>query len=135
MQIVGKRCALCDSTIIAEIDTAGCHLCDVAFHLKCLQDPTKCPSCGRDFQLLQAMAREQEQQEQEKLSDTGRFAPERTGVRMGVLGGLVMMVIAVIWFGLGLAAGVIFYYPPILFSIGVFALLKGLLTGNISGPR
>jgi hypothetical protein len=36
-------------------------------------------------------------------------------------------------FGLGWMAGVIFYYPPVLFLFGVFAFLKGLATGNVSG--
>ena len=48
-------------------------------------------------------------------------------------GGIAMMLIAVVWFGAGYMAGVIFFYPPILFLIGVFAFLKGLFTGNVAG--
>ena len=33
----------------------------------------------------------------------------------------------------GLFADIIFFYPPILFLIGLFAFLKGLVTGNLSG--
>lgn len=65
--------------------------------------------------------------------DDDFFAPERRGLEKGVLGGVVMMAIAVVWFGLGWMAGYIFFYPPILFAIGLFGLLKGLLTGNVSG--
>jgi hypothetical protein len=36
------------------------------------------------------------------------------------------MVIAVIWFVVGLAGGIIFFYPPVLFIIGLVALCKGL---------
>ncbi len=43
------------------------------------------------------------------------------------------MAIAVVRFGLGWAAGYIFFYPPILFVIGLFGTLKGLPTGNVAG--
>lgn len=66
-------------------------------------------------------------------SGEGFFAPEMRGIQKGVLGGIGMMVIAVVWFGLGYMAGIIFFYPPILFLFGLFALFKGLLTGNVSG--
>jgi hypothetical protein len=38
-----------------------------------------------------------------------------------------MMVIAVVWFVLGLMGGIIFFYPPILFVIGIAALIKGII--------
>ena len=72
-------------------------------------------------------------QELPKVKDTGVFAPERGGIDKGVLGGLTMMAIAVIWFVVGYAAGIIFFYPPILLLIGVYACLKGILTGNVCG--
>jgi hypothetical protein len=51
-------------------------------------------------------------------------------VNSGVAGGLLMILIAVVWFGLGLAAGRIFFYPPILFVIGLIAIFKGCLGGS-----
>jgi hypothetical protein len=52
------------------------------------------------------------------------------GVASGsVLTGVLMMVGALIWFFGALAAGVIFYYPPILFIIGLVTFIKGL-SGN-----
>lgn len=45
-------------------------------------------------------------------------------------GGLLMMVGAVVWFFLGLAAGRIFFYPPILFIIGLVAVVKGFFDGD-----
>ncbi len=42
-------------------------------------------------------------------------------------GGVLMMLIAAVWFIVGLAANFIFYYPPILFVIGAVAFIKGLL--------
>ena len=52
------------------------------------------------------------------------------GVNAGVGGGLAMMGIAVVWFFVALAAGWIFFYPPILFVIGVIAVVKGLANGE-----
>jgi hypothetical protein len=45
----------------------------------------------------------------------------------GIVGGIVAMVIAVVWFVVGLAAGRIFFYPPILFIIGLVGFIKGLV--------
>lgn len=65
----------------------------------------------------------------------GTFAPEKKGIKAGVLGGVVMMVIAAVWFFAGLAADRIFFYPPVLFVIGVYALIKGISDGNVAGKR
>ena len=68
--------------------------------------------------------------------DTGGvFAPEKAGVKKGMLGGIIMIAIAAVWFFGGLAAGYIFYYPPILFAIGVYALIKGAIDKNVSGKK
>lgn len=48
-------------------------------------------------------------------------------VSSGTLGGCGMMLGAVVWFGLGWAAGVIFWYPPVLFVFGLVAFVNGLL--------
>ncbi|XZE19282.1 hypothetical protein SH449x_004599 [Pirellulaceae bacterium SH449] len=44
-----------------------------------------------------------------------------------VIGGIVTMVVALVWFFGGLAAGYIFFYPPIMFILGLIAVIKGLL--------
>ncbi len=51
---------------------------------------------------------------------------EGSMIHGGVIGGILMMVIAVIWFVVGLANDWIFFYPPILFIIGLVAFIKGL---------
>ncbi len=48
------------------------------------------------------------------------------GINAGVGGGILMMVIAIIWFVVGLMFDWVFFYPPILFIIGLIALIKGL---------
>ena len=50
----------------------------------------------------------------------------------GVIGGLLAMIGAVVWFVAGLMNDVIFFYPPILFVIGLGALFKGLAGGSDS---
>jgi len=64
------------------------------------------------------------------------FGPERAALDKGIAGGLLLIVIAVVWFFVGLAANRIFYYPPILALIGVYGVVKGIAQGNVAGkPR
>jgi hypothetical protein len=49
-------------------------------------------------------------------------------VNAGLIGGLLMLVIAVVWFVLGWMAGFIFFYPPILAVVGIGAIIKGLFS-------
>lgn len=44
-----------------------------------------------------------------------------------VVGGLVTMVAAALWFFAGLAAGVLFVYAPVMFGAGAIVLAKGLI--------
>ncbi len=49
---------------------------------------------------------------------------------MGQVGvGLLMMLGAVAWFVGGLFAGYIFFYPPILFVLGLITMGKGFMSG------
>lgn len=70
-----------------------------------------------------------------RYSDEGFFAPEKRGIEKGMVGGIAMMAIAAVWFFAGLYVGIFFYYPPVLFLIGVFAFLKGLFSGNVAGEE
>lgn len=72
----------------------------------------------------------------EEEEDTGGFfGAEKKGMKKGVLGGVAMITIAIVWFVVGYAAGYIFYYPPILLVIGVVAVIKGLVDGNYTGKK
>lgn len=51
-------------------------------------------------------------------------------VNSGVAGGILMMLIAAVWFIVGIAGGRIFFYPPILFVIGLVSMFKGLFGGE-----
>ncbi|MCP4148350.1 MAG: hypothetical protein GY757_11420 [bacterium] len=71
----------------------------------------------------------------EEEQPSGFFASEQRGIQKGVFGGIAMMVIAALWFFGGMAAGYIFYYPPILFVFGLYGFIKGLATGNLAGKK
>lgn len=45
-------------------------------------------------------------------------------------GGVLSMVGAVVWFVLGLMADRIFIYPPILFILGLIAVVNGFFDGD-----
>ncbi len=49
-------------------------------------------------------------------------------VNGALIGGVLMMVFAVVWFGLGLMVGFIFFYPPVLFLIGAIVFICGLFS-------
>ena len=46
-----------------------------------------------------------------------------------IIAGLGMMLVATVWFSVGLYAGVIFFYPPVLFILGLGSMAKGLFEG------
>ena len=68
------------------------------------------------------------------LRGTGNEAPDaysrtsRSGTNGSVVTGILMMVGAAVWFFGGLAVGVIFFYPPVLFVLGFIALVKGIMS-------
>jgi hypothetical protein len=59
--------------------------------------------------------------------------PEREQRSLGfvvsptIITGLLMMVGAAVWFAIGLAIGLIYIYPPILFVLGVAAVARGCM--------
>ena len=58
------------------------------------------------------------------------FGLEKSIMTGGVAGGLLAMIIAVVWFVVGLMNDRIFFYPPILLIVGLVAFFKGLMGGG-----
>jgi len=58
----------------------------------------------------------------------GPFAMEQRIFNGSVVGGAIAMLIAVVWFVIGLFAGWVFFYPPILFIVGLIGFIKGLVS-------
>ena len=66
-------------------------------------------------------------------SEADTFRESRSGATGNTaLGGIALMALAALWFFGGLAVGYIFFYPPILFLIGLVTFLKGVF-GAIVG--
>lgn len=63
----------------------------------------------------------------EEAAANGGQSLEASVFNSGVLGGVVAMLVAVAWFLAGLADDTIYFYPPILFVIGLSAFFKGLM--------
>jgi hypothetical protein len=61
------------------------------------------------------------------------FGWEHRGWDKGVMGGVWMMAIAALWFFVGMYFGRVFFYPVILFVVGLVGFFRGLLTGNLAG--
>ena len=59
--------------------------------------------------------------------ESGRSYGGGIHISPAVLGGFGSMALAAVWFGLGLAANRVFFYPPILFLFGFVAVVRGLL--------
>lgn len=80
--------------------------------------PSKYRKDGADDYEPRSGEREQRRVVEEKPSLSAR-AP--------ILIGILMMVGALVWFFVALAAGTIFFYPPILFIIGIVSVVRGIL--------
>ena len=65
-----------------------------------------------------AKRRQQERLEEQEASPGGSGS---------VAGGILMMVGAIIWFVVGYMAGYIYFYPPILFVLGLISMIKGFM--------
>ena len=95
----------------------------------------KCESfCVDKDELRKEKARQLAIKQQEQ-KESSYFAPEQKGMKKGVLGGLVMILIAIVWFFAGLAVDRIFYYPSVLLIIGIVAIVRGAVEGNLIGEK
>jgi hypothetical protein len=65
-------------------------------------------------------------------AESGGRSLEGNVFNSGMAGGLLAMIGAVVWFIAGLMNDVIFFYPPILFVIGLGAFFKGMAGGSDS---
>src|SRR5262245_8783415 len=74
----------------------------------------------KKMRLSEDLYREFQREERRRRAPAVSISP-------AVISGVVMMVVAVGWFVLGLFAGWLFYYPPVLFIFGVIAVIRGLM--------
>jgi hypothetical protein len=95
----------------------------------------KCVSFFEDQKELKKEKARQIARQQHEQKENIYFAPEQKAMKKGVLGGLILILIAVVWFFGGLAIDRIFYYPPVLLIIGIVAIIKGALEGNLAREK
>jgi hypothetical protein len=58
-------------------------------------------------------------------------AKRQSSIKGSIGGGLLLMLIAVVWFAVGLLTiHRVFIYPPVLFVLGLLSLLAGMARGN-----
>lgn len=95
----------------------------------------KCESYSLDEEAAKKELARQQREAQVQENDDGFFATEKKGLKKGVLGGVAMIAIALVWFFVGLAAGRIFFYPPVLLVIGIVSIVKGAAEGNLAGEK
>jgi hypothetical protein len=58
----------------------------------------------------------------------GAFSMEKSGLDAGILGGIGLMILSVVWFfGALFFLNTIFFYPPILFIVGLIAMVRGFI--------
>jgi hypothetical protein len=95
----------------------------------------RCPTFKIDQPEATRLAEVERNARESEETGNGGSSLESKGIKMGVLGGVIMITISVFWFFAGLAADRIFFYPPILLVIGIYAVIKGVLGGNIAGRK
>ena len=86
--------------------------------------------CGSIFGTLIAfvahmLTRSDEEREREIQADVAGAARGRGGI----VGGVLIVVLAIVWFVIGLAAGRIYFYPPVLLVFGLISIARGLFAG------
>ncbi len=92
--------------------------------------------CGYDFESKSIKSSYLSTKEQQQIKEAQKgdlYAAAKIGINKGVVGGIIMISIAAIMFIVGKMIGGFFYYSPVQFAIGVFALVKGIVKGNITG--
>lgn len=73
----------------------------------------------------QSLAYERQRAAEQQAADSGS-----SFFNSGTIGGLATMGIAVAWFVGGLMVGIIFFYPPVLFIIGLVTFAKGCFNND-----
>lgn len=129
----------CGQPLAAETEHAGlqvrCPQCQQTQavpqpHASAAQSGGAPDASNRSFGFTDSSETARERDRQAREAAQGGRSFEGNVLNGGVMGGVLAMVGAVVWFVAGLAADVIFFYPPILFIIGLVAFFKGLAEGS-----
>ena len=86
----------------------------------------ECP----DYQVDQAMMERNKEMEREYLESqqaSDSLGLNVFGIKNQILAGSIAIIGAIVWFVAGLFADRIFFYPPILFILGLVTLIQGII--------
>lgn len=115
-----KYCEKCKNRLFSPKKGLVCNLTD--------EKPTFTDTCPQ-FEVDEKAEKKLELKEQAKAEyvEAETYGMAGTALNGGIIGGIVMMVLAVVWFVAGLVmADRIFFYPPILLVLGIIGLVKGI---------
>ena len=97
-----------------------------------------CPDFKEDQSVIQTKIDIKEREEQAALEldaiEKG-FGLHKLGITNSIIGGSVMIIVSIFWFITGWLAGVIYFYPPVLFLAGIYILFKGLQRRRLKNTR
>lgn len=95
---------------------------------------TECADYSHDERLaIQREVLEEEQLQSEKAQAT--MGLDTFGIKNGIAAGVIAMAGAVIWFFAGASIDIIFFYPPLLFTLGLIALVRGIKVRRASRKK
>jgi hypothetical protein len=86
-----------------------------------------------DYKVDQKMLERNRELEEERLEDqqsSNTIGLSMFGIKNQILAGALAIIGSVVWFIAGASADIIFFYPPILFILGLVTLIQGVVTSN-----
>ncbi|MEX2483554.1 MAG: hypothetical protein WED10_03300 [Brumimicrobium sp.] len=86
-------------------------------------------SC-KDFSVDEKMELSMKRQEADVIGEevhSDSLGLSIIGIKNGIIAGIIVIIGAIVWLGIGLSYQRLFFYPIILFLIGVIALIKGIV--------
>ena len=102
-------------------------ICSLTGHKATFED--ECP----EYQIDQNIAERNREIEEERLQDlksSDTLGLSMFGIKNQILAGALAIIGSVVWFIAGASADIIFFYPPILFILGLATLIQGVVTSN-----
>jgi len=85
-----------------------------------------CEYYEKDSQLMEANMIRRRNIRKQKLRSDFVFGLDRIGIKNGIVAGILLLFIGIIWLIVGINFGYIFWYPTILILMGVTALIIGV---------
>ena len=92
MQVIGRSCEIFSESFISVVEASACSRCDLVYHTRCLEDGSRCPSCGVDFE---EAIREESAQKEGALAAEARRGKSLLLVCLGTI--LVFRILPSIW--------------------------------------